>query len=240
MKLTGEFRVAAPQEKVWAALNDPEVLKACIPGCGELEKTSDTEFTATVQQKIGPVSAKFTGNIELKDIDAPNGYRIEGSGSGGAAGGASGGADIRLTADGDGTMLEYDADARVTGKIAQLGQRMIDPVARKLAAKFFDNFNAHFAGGEEHAGTVGETATGVAAAAAAIAGGDAGMASGYVDSVRAAASEALHDAKDKVSDLAHSAGETVTNEAMGPRGAVWIILLMILAAIIGSTLIALQ
>ena len=143
MDMTGEHRIAAPRDVVWAALNDPDVLKACIPGCEELEMTSDTTMTAKVVQKIGPVKAKFNGEVELINIDAPNGYTIQGEGKGGVAGFAKGHADVTLAEDGGETVLTYTANATVGGKLAQLGSRLINSTAKKLAAKFFDNFHNH-------------------------------------------------------------------------------------------------
>jgi carbon monoxide dehydrogenase subunit G len=140
MKLSGENRINAPPQDVWRALNDPEVLKKAIPGCESLEKLSDTQFKATVVTKIGPVQAKFNGEVELTDLDPPNGYTISGKGSGGVAGNARGGAKVRLTPDGDGTKLSYDVDAQVTGKLAQLGSRLIDSTAKMLAGQFFNKF----------------------------------------------------------------------------------------------------
>ena len=141
MTMNGEVQLAAPREMVWSKLNDPEVLKACIPGCEELEKTEDNGFRAVAKMKVGPVSARFKGRVNLTDIDAPNSYRIAGQGEGGVAGFAKGGANVRLTdADGGGTKLGYDVDAQVGGKIAQLGSRLIDSTAKKLAEEFFTNF----------------------------------------------------------------------------------------------------
>lgn len=140
MKLEGSRIIAADRETVWAALNDAEVLKACINGCQELEKTSDTSFEATVKQKVGPVSATFKGAVELSDMNPPESYRISGSGKGGAAGHASGGADVKLTEVEGGTELIYDVDAKVGGKIAQLGSRLIDGFAKKMADQFFETF----------------------------------------------------------------------------------------------------
>ena len=144
MKLNGARIIAADRETIWAALNDAEVLKACIKGCQELEKTSDTSFVAVVKQKVGPVSATFKGEVELSDMNPPESYRISGQGKGGAAGFAKGGADVRLTAipdaDGGGTELSYDVDASVGGKIAQLGSRLIDGFAKKMADQFFETF----------------------------------------------------------------------------------------------------
>ena len=140
MKLEGSRIIAADRETVWAALNDPEVLKACINGCQELEKTSETSFEATVKQKVGPVSATFKGAVELSDLNPPESYRISGEGKGGAAGFAKGGADVKLTQVEGGTELTYDVDAKVGGKIAQLGARLIDGFAKKMADQFFETF----------------------------------------------------------------------------------------------------
>ncbi len=140
MELTGERRIEAPREAVWRALNDPEVLKTAIPGCLELEKTADNAFAARVQAKVGPVKATFAGAVELTDIVAPEGYRISGEGTGGAAGFARGGAWVRLAEDGGATVLTYEADAQVGGKLAQIGSRLIQGTARKLAGQFFDRF----------------------------------------------------------------------------------------------------
>jgi carbon monoxide dehydrogenase subunit G len=140
MKLSGENHINAPPQEVWRALNDPEVLKKAIPGCETLEKVSDTQFKATVVTKIGPVQAKFNGEVELTDLDPPNGYTISGKGSGGVAGNARGGAKVKLEPEGDGTKLSYDVDAQVTGKLAQLGSRLIDSTAKMLAGQFFNKF----------------------------------------------------------------------------------------------------
>jgi uncharacterized protein len=133
---------AAKREAVWAALNDVEVLKQCIPGCKSLEKTSDTEMTAKVKVGIGPVRATFTGKVTLSDLDPPNGYRLSGEGVGGLAGHAHGGATVRLSDDGQGTLMRYEAKAEVGGRLAQLGSRLIDSAAKKLADEFFDKFSA--------------------------------------------------------------------------------------------------
>ncbi|MCG8503384.1 MAG: carbon monoxide dehydrogenase subunit G [Sphingomonadales bacterium] len=143
MKLDGEEVIAAPRERVWEALNDPEVLKACITGCESLEKTSDTSFEATVMAKVGPVRARFNGAVTLSELDPPNGYRITGEGKGGAAGFAKGGARITLSeADGGATRLAYEVDAQVGGKLAQIGSRLVDAAAKKYAGEFFEQFNA--------------------------------------------------------------------------------------------------
>jgi carbon monoxide dehydrogenase subunit G len=141
MNMSGEFVLPADKATVWARLNDADTLKASIPGCESLEKLSDTDFQAVVKVKIGPVSARFKGKVHLTDMDPPNSYRIAGEGEGGVAGFAKGGATVRLAdADGGGTVLSYQVDAQVGGKIAQLGSRLIDGSARKLAGEFFGNF----------------------------------------------------------------------------------------------------
>jgi carbon monoxide dehydrogenase subunit G len=143
MEMTGEYRITAPRETVWRALNDPSILKQCIPGCEEIEKISDTEMTAKVVAKVGPVSAKFSGKVTLSDLDPPQGYKITGEGTGGAVGFAKGGADVKLTPDetGQGTILSYTVKAAVGGKIAQIGARLIDSTARKFADDFFGRFS---------------------------------------------------------------------------------------------------
>ncbi|MEZ2221244.1 carbon monoxide dehydrogenase subunit G [Rhizobium sp. RCC_161_2] len=142
MDMTGEERIAAPRDAVWAALNDPDILKQCIPGCQSLERISPTELTATVKLKIGPVSASFNGEVTLSNINAPESYTISGEGKGGIAGFAKGGADVVLKADGNETILQYEARAQVGGKIAQLGSRLVDSSAKKLAQQFFADFTA--------------------------------------------------------------------------------------------------
>jgi len=139
--IEGEERIAAPLQNVWEALNDPEVLKATIPGCQSLEMTSPTEMAATVVLKIGPIKATFKGEVTLKNLNPPNSYTIQGEGKGGIAGFAKGGADVTLTADGsDATVLKYAAKADVGGKIAQLGSRLIESTSKKLAGQFFSSF----------------------------------------------------------------------------------------------------
>lgn len=143
MDMSGQYRVEAPRDRVWAALNDPEILRQCIPGCEDIQKVSDTEFTAKVAAKVGPVSARFSGRVTLGNMDPPNGYTITGEGSGGAAGFGKGGAEVRLLPDGDGaTLLTYTAHAQVGGKLAQIGSRLIDGTARKMADDFFARFTA--------------------------------------------------------------------------------------------------
>jgi carbon monoxide dehydrogenase subunit G len=179
MKLTGENRINASPEEVWRALNDPEILKQAIPGCDSLEKISDTQMKATVTTKIGPVQAKFTGEVELTDLDPPRGYTISGKGSGGVAGNARGGAKVRLEPDGNGTKLTYDVDAQVTGKLAQLGSRLIDSTAKMLAGQFFNKFETLVSKPEAPAvAAPAATATATTAATASAAAAGATAASG--------------------------------------------------------------
>jgi len=140
MELNDEIVINASKERVYEALNDPEILKQCIPGCKELIKHSDTELEAKVVLKIGPVKAKFGGNVVLDQTGAPDAFSLSGQGNGGAAGHAKGGADVTLTADGDSTILKYAAKAEIGGKLAQLGSRLIQSTSKKLAAKFFESF----------------------------------------------------------------------------------------------------
>lgn len=140
MDMKGQQRIAAPKQETWEALFDPEVLRQCIPGCRSVERLSDVQFKANVELKIGPVKAKFAGDAELSEIDAPNNCKLTGKGSGGVAGFGKGEAWIRLAVDGDGTLLTYEAKASVGGKLAQLGQRLIDSTAKKLADEFFTAF----------------------------------------------------------------------------------------------------
>ncbi len=142
MDMTGERRIPASRQLVWQALNDPEVLKSSIPGCESMEKLSDSELKATAAVKIGPIAARFTGKVNLLDLDPPNSYRIDGEGQGGVAGFAKGGAVVRLVDDGADTLLTYDVKAQVGGKIAQLGARLIDATAKQMADAFFNNFSA--------------------------------------------------------------------------------------------------
>lgn len=148
MDLKGEYRIAASRAKVWEALNDPDILKQCITGCEELVRDSDGGFAAKVTAKVGPIKAKFKGKVTLSDIDAPNGYTITGEGQGGVAGFAKGGAKVKLTEDGDVTILNYEATAQVGGKLASVGSRLIDSVAKKNADDFFSKFSK-IVGGED-------------------------------------------------------------------------------------------
>jgi carbon monoxide dehydrogenase subunit G len=138
MKITGETLIPAPQEAVWQALNDPAILQQAIPGCESLEKTSENSFKATVASRIGPISARFNGNVRLSDLDPPNSYTLTGEGSGGAAGSAKGVAKVRLEPGQGGTRLLYDVDAQISGKLAQIGSRVVEAAAKMLAGQFFE------------------------------------------------------------------------------------------------------
>ena len=140
MELSDEIIINAPKARVYAALNDPKILKQCIPGCDELIKHSDSELEAKVVLKVGPVKARFNGDVQLDKTGAPDAFSLTGQGNGGAAGNARGGAEVTLTEDGDTTILAYEAKAEISGKLAQLGSRLIQSTAKKLAAKFFKSF----------------------------------------------------------------------------------------------------
>jgi carbon monoxide dehydrogenase subunit G len=146
LEMTGEYVLPLERAKVYAALNDPDMLKRCIPGCEELEKLSGTEFAAVVRVELGPVKARFKGKVRLEDLDPPNGYRIAGEGEGGVAGFAKGGATVSLSEVPEGTKLAYRAEASVGGKIAQMGQRLLAGSAKKIADKFFNNFTTALGG----------------------------------------------------------------------------------------------
>ena len=147
MIIEGEEKIEAPVQQVWEALNDPEILRECIPGCESLDKKSDTEMTAIVSLKIGPIKARFNGEVQLLNLNPPHSYTIQGEGKGGIAGFAKGGADVRLTEVPEGTELSYAVDAKVGGKIAQLGSRLIDSFSAKMADAFFENFKNEVEGG---------------------------------------------------------------------------------------------
>jgi uncharacterized protein len=169
MEMKGEYRIPAPRERVWAMLNDPDVLRECIPGCQSLDKSGDDKFAAKVTTKIGPVKATFNGEVALTNINAPQSYTISGEGKGGAAGFARGGADVHLAEDGSDTILTYEANAKVGGKLAQLGSRLIDSTAKKLADQFFDCFAAKASGVEAAPAAAAHDEEAAAAAAAAAA-----------------------------------------------------------------------
>jgi carbon monoxide dehydrogenase subunit G len=156
MDMTGEYKIAAPRARVWAALNDPEVLRQAIPGCEDVKKLSDTELEASARAKIGPVSARFSGKVTLSDLNPPQGYTLTGEGSGGAAGFAKGEAKVTLSEDGDATILRYTVKAIIGGKLAQLGQRLVDGAAKKMADEFFEKFS-ELAGGRIEMPSAGAT-----------------------------------------------------------------------------------
>jgi len=233
MDMKGEERIPAPREAVWEALNDPEVLKASIPGCQELEKTSDTGFSATVQAKVGPVKAKFKGEVSLSDIDPPNGYTISGEGKGGAAGFAKGGAKVSLAEDSGETVLSYEVDANVGGKLAQIGSRLIDSTAKKMAGDFFAKFS------EEVVARTGTPAPETASEPAAAAEPEAPPVAAPVTAPAAAeepapAETAEAPAADHAAAAAKAATEAVEETAqrkgLSPR--IWIIVVIAVAALL--------
>jgi uncharacterized protein len=146
MKLTAEQRIAAPLQQVWEGLNDPEILRASIPGCQSLDKVADDRFTATVEVKVGPIGARFKGAVSLTELDPPNGYTLLLEGSGGIAGSMKGSAKVRLSEASGGTVISYDVEAQVGGRMAQLGGPIIDATAKQLAGKFFSRFGEIVAG----------------------------------------------------------------------------------------------
>jgi carbon monoxide dehydrogenase subunit G len=168
MKLTAEQRIAAPRQRVWEGLNDPEILRASIPGCQSLDKVTDDRFTATVEVKVGPVGARFKGAVSLTDLDPPNGYTLLLEGSGGIAGSMKGSAKVHLSDTSGGTLISYDVEAQVGGRMAQLGGPVIDATAKQLADKFFSRFGEVVAGGaapgEKTLGTAGASAPAAAVA----------------------------------------------------------------------------
>jgi carbon monoxide dehydrogenase subunit G len=169
MEMAGERRIAASPQRVWEALNDPEVLRQCIPGCQSLEKEADDRFNAVAEIKIGPIGARFKGAVTLSELDPPNGYTISGQGNGGVAGNAKGTAKVRLSADGAGTLLAYQVDAQVGGRMAQLGGPLIDATARNMADKFFTKFGEVVGGDAAAAAPAVSTPAGAVSAAVATA-----------------------------------------------------------------------
>jgi len=150
LELQGKYSLKADREQVWTALNNPTILQQCIPGCETLTKASDTNFSASVVAKVGPVKAKFTGEVELTELSPPSSYKISGEGKGGAAGFASGSADVKLEeSDEGGTILSYSVNAQVGGKLAQIGSRLVDSTAKKLSREFFDKFTELVDGGAD-------------------------------------------------------------------------------------------
>ena len=150
MEMTGEQLIQASQADTWKALNDPDVLKACVPGCESVERVSDTEFAVQMTARVGPVSAKFKGKLTLSDVKPPHSYTIAFEGQGGVAGFAKGGAEVRLAPEGHGTKLSYSARANVGGKLAQIGSRLVDAAANKVASDFFNAFNEKMTANSKH------------------------------------------------------------------------------------------
>ncbi|MCB1971966.1 MAG: carbon monoxide dehydrogenase subunit G [Geminicoccaceae bacterium] len=221
MDMSGEYRIPARRERVWAALNDPEVLKQAIPGCDELNKVSDTELEAKVTAKVGPVKARFGGNVRLENINAPVSYSIVGEGKGGAAGFAKGGADVSLAEDGDGTVLSYVAKAEVGGKLAQIGSRLIQGTSKKMADEFFGKFSQivsdlpdGYAAQSGGSSTAQDAAGSVADRVVHAAGDAAGAVSAAASSAAHATSEAVHDA----AEAAGSAADSVKTAASSVSG----------------------
>jgi len=172
MKLTAEQRIAAPRQRVWEGLNDPEILRASIPGCQSLDKVTDDRFTATLEVKAGPIGARFKGAVSLTDLDPPNGYTLLLEGSGGIAGSMKGSAKVHLSDTSGGTLISYDVEAQVGGRMAQLGGPIIDATAKQLADRFFSRFGEVVAG----SAAPGEKTLGAAGASAAVASAPANTA----------------------------------------------------------------
>lgn len=206
MDINGSYRIPASREAVWGALNDPDVLRECIPGCETLDMQSPTEMTATVTTKIGPVKAKFNGAVTLENMNPPESYTIAGEGKGGVAGFAKGSADVHLAEDGAETVLTYTARAQVGGKLAQLGSRLIDSTARKMADDFFGKFTEKLGGGviteELDAGLMEEAKT------KAIEELPAEVAEAIVDAEHKIG-DTLQEAEHKVEETLHEAEEKV-------------------------------
>lgn len=160
MELTGQQLIPAPIDQTWAALNDPDTLKACINGCESIEKTGDNEYAVVMVVKIGPVNAKFKGKLMLSNLNPPESYSINFEGQGGVAGFGKGSADVKLTPQEGSTQLDYTAKAQIGGKIAQIGSRLVDAAARKIADEFFTAFNAQFGGGSNESAADGDGADG--------------------------------------------------------------------------------
>lgn len=150
MEMSGEERIAATQQQTWAALNDPEILKACVPGCESIERIADNEYQVLMVARVGPVSAKFKGKLALSDLNPPNSYALAFEGQGGAAGFGKGSAQVQLAPEGDGTLLTYQVKASVGGKLAQIGSRLVDAAAKKISKDFFAAFNDKV--GAQHGG----------------------------------------------------------------------------------------
>lgn len=170
MKITGEYLIQAAPARVWEGLNEPDVLRACIPGCESLDRISETELQAKAVLKIGPAKMRFGGTVRLSDLDPPHGYRISGEAQGGASGFAKGGAMVTLEPSGDGTLLRYECDAQIGGKLAQMGARLIDATSRKMADEFFGRFAEHMTAEQQVETPAPSSAAAVTVAEPALAG----------------------------------------------------------------------
>ena len=245
MDLSGEYRITAPRDKVWAALNDADVLRRCIPGCQELEKTSDTQMSASVVAKIGPVKATFKGEVTLENLNPPESYTIVGEGKGGVAGFAKGSADVNLAEDGEETVLTYTVKAQVGGKLAQLGSRLIVSTSRKMADEFFSNFKDIVEGDEASDGSPAPAAASTAGASAsqdaAAAPEDDDLDPGLAEEAKTRAMEDLpetmgqtvHDVEEQVEKSFHEAeAEVETAAARGAFGGPMVWGLIALGALI--------
>lgn len=234
MEMSGEYRIPATRDAVWQALNDPEILKACIPGCKSLEKTSDTEMSAVVQAKVGPVKATFTGNVTLQNLNPPTSYTIAGEGKGGVAGFAKGGADVNLAEHDGETLLTYKATAQIGGKLAQLGSRLVDSTAKKYADEFFSCLSQKVGDASATGGTVTSEAPADAPAAATPAAAPAAAAASPAAAPAAAApapkpaaeparhESSLEEFEHQVEERYHEVEERVEVEAgKGTLGGPW-------------------
>jgi carbon monoxide dehydrogenase subunit G len=237
MELKGEYRIPAPRDQVWAMLNDPDVLRECIPGCESLEGSPADGFTARVTTKIGPVKATFNGSVALSNLNPPESYRISGEGKGGVAGFAKGGADVHLATEGAETLLTYNANAQVGGKLAQLGARLVDSTAKKLADQFFACFAAK-AGAAPELGAAGAAAPVImpgepvppAATGVPLVEGQAAIPESVPPLTAEAPPAASGNSAASIQHLAHEVEEEVEREAaIGFLGGpiVWALLLML-------------
>ena len=237
MDISGEYRIAAPRDTVWDALNDPDILRQCIPGCQSLEKTGDNTLEAKVTTKIGPVKANFAGAVELQDLNPPESYKIVGEGKGGVAGYAKGGADVHLAEDGAETILTYKADANVGGKIAQLGSRLIQSTAKKMADEFFGKFSelvaAKAAEGPAEISAAEESAASATAAEQAPVDTPAEHQETAVEHVAHVVSDAAHAAGDKVVQAEKSVEEAASKGLFGgPMMWGWIALAVVVVLLL--------
>lgn len=239
MEMSGEYRIPASREAVWQALNDPEILKACIPGCKSLDKTSDTEMSAVVQAKVGPVKATFTGNVTLQNLNPPTSYTIAGEGKGGVAGFAKGGADVNLAEHDGETLLTYKATAQIGGKLAQLGSRLVDSTAKKYADEFFSCLSQKVGDASAAGGTVTSEAPATAAPAAAPAAAAPAPTPAAAPAAAAPApapakhESSLQELEHEVEERYHEAEERVEVEAgKGTLGGPWMWGLIAFAVVI--------